>query len=150
MHLSEAKTKRLLIEGRWYSTKETRAVRKLMRSGKTDEQIAEELGITTHQVRTLKPYKDSRTYGIGTASAQKSRTYRRRKNKRRKQCGWISSRSQRKSCLYAVFHFGVLERLRKFDDILEIKYQKLQLRLLFLCYYGRKLDDKNARKLRDY
>ena len=57
---------------------------------------------------------------------------------------------QQKSCLYAVFHFDVLERPRKFDDILEIKYQKLQLRLLFLCYYGRKLDDKNARKLRDY
>ena len=42
------------------------------------------------------------------------------------------------------------ERPRKFDDILEIKYHKLQLRLLFLCYYGRKLDDKNARKLGDY
>ena len=81
MHLSEAKIKRMLIEGRWYSTKETRAVRKLMRNGKTDEQIAEELGITTHQVRVLKPYNDSRIYGIGTASAQKSRMYRRRKNK---------------------------------------------------------------------
>ena len=80
MHLSEAKTKRLLIEGGWYSTKETRAVRKLMRSGKTDEQIAEELGITTHKVRVLKPYKDSRIYGIGTVSAQKNRMYRRRKS----------------------------------------------------------------------
>ena len=80
MHLSEAKTKRLLIEGRWYSTKETRAVRKLMRNGKTDEETAAELGITTHKVRTLKPYKDSRIYGIGTASAQKSRMYRRRKS----------------------------------------------------------------------
>ena len=80
MHLSEAKTKRLLIEGGWYYTKETRAVRKLMRSGKTDEQIAEELGITTHKVRVLKPYKDSRIYGIGTVSAQKNRMYRRRKS----------------------------------------------------------------------
>ena len=80
MHLSEAKVKRLLIDGGWYSTKETRAVRKLMRSGKTDEQIAEELGITTHKVRVLKPYKDSRIYGIGTVSAQKNRMYRRRKS----------------------------------------------------------------------
>ena len=80
MHLSEAKVKRLLIEGGWYSTKETRAVRRLMRSGKTDEQIAEELGITTHKVRVLKPYKDSRIYGIGTVSAQKNRMYRRRKS----------------------------------------------------------------------
>lgn len=81
MHLSETKVKRLLIEGGWYSTKETRAVRRLMRSGKTDEQIAEELGITTHKVRVLKPYKDSRIYGIGTVSAQKNRMYRRRKKK---------------------------------------------------------------------
>ena len=81
MHLSEAKVKRLLIEGGWYSTKETRAVRKLMRSGKTDEEIAEELGITVHKVRVLKPYKDSRIYGIGTVSAQKTRECRRRKNK---------------------------------------------------------------------
>lgn len=80
MHLSEAKVKRLLIEGGWYSTKETRTVRRLMRSGKTDEQIAEELGITTHKVRVLKPYKDSRIYGIGTVSAQKNRMYRRRKS----------------------------------------------------------------------
>lgn len=80
MHLSETKTKRLLIEGGWYSTKETRAVRKLMRSGKTYEQIAEELGITTHKVRVLKPYKDSRIYGIGTVSAQKNKMYRRRKS----------------------------------------------------------------------
>ncbi|MGN8762669.1 hypothetical protein [Oribacterium sp. HCP3S3_B9] len=80
MHLSEAKVKRLLVEGGWYSTKETRAVRRLMRSGKTDEQIAEELGITTHKVRVLKPYKDSRIYGIGTVSAQKNRMYRRRKS----------------------------------------------------------------------
>ena len=80
MHLSEAKVKRLLIEGGWYSTRETRAVRRLMRSGKTDEQIAEELGITTHKVRVLKPYKDSRIYGIGTVSAQKNRMYRRRKS----------------------------------------------------------------------
>lgn len=80
MHLSEAKVKRLLIEGGWYSTKETRAVRRLTRSGKTDEQIAEELGITTHKVRVLKPYKDSRIYGIGTVSAQKNRMYRRRKS----------------------------------------------------------------------
>lgn len=81
MHLSEAKVKRLLIEGGWYSTKETRAVGKLMRSGKTDEEIAEELGITVHKVRVLKPYKDSRIYGIGTVSAQKTRECRRRKNK---------------------------------------------------------------------
>ena len=27
---------------------------------------------------------------------------------------------------------------------------KSQLRLLFLCFYGRKLDDKNGRKLGDY
>ena len=80
MHLSEAKVRRLLIEGGWYSTKETRAVRRLMRSGKTDEQIAEELGITTHKVRVLKPYQDSRIYGIGTVSAQKNRMYRRRKS----------------------------------------------------------------------
>ena len=80
MHLSEAKVKRLLIEGGWYSTKETRAVRRLTRSGKSDEQIAEELGITTHKVRVLKPYKDSRIYGIGTVSAQKNRMYRRRKS----------------------------------------------------------------------
>lgn len=79
MHLSEAKIKRLLIEGGWYSTKVTRAVRKLMRSGKTDEEIAAELGITVHKVSILKPYKDSRIYGIGTASAQKNRAYRRRK-----------------------------------------------------------------------
>lgn len=79
MHLSEAKVKRLLIEGGWYSTKETRSVRKLMRSGKTDEEIAEELGVTVHKVRVLKPYKDSRIYGIGTVSAQKARECRRRK-----------------------------------------------------------------------
>ena len=29
---------------------------------------------------TLKPYKDSRIYGIGTVSAQKNRMYRRRKS----------------------------------------------------------------------
>ena len=52
--------------------------------------------------------------------------------------------------LYGVFPFGVLERPRKFDDISEIKYLKLQLRLLFLCFNGRKLDDKNARKLGGY
>lgn len=69
MHLSEAKTKRLLIEGGWYSTKETRAVRKLMRSGKTDAEIAEELEMSVRKVRVLKPYKDSRIYGIGTVSA---------------------------------------------------------------------------------
>lgn len=79
MHLSEAKVKRLLIEGGWYSTKETRAVLRWMRRGFSDEQIAEELGITAHKVRALKPYKDSRIYGIGTASAQKNRMYRRRK-----------------------------------------------------------------------
>lgn len=60
MHLSEAETKRLLIEGGWYSTKETRAVRKLMRSGKTDAEIAEELEMSVRKVRALKPYRDSR------------------------------------------------------------------------------------------
>lgn len=73
MHLSEAKTKRLLIEGGWYSTKETRAVRKLMRSGKTDAEIAEELEMSVRKVRVLKPYKGSRIYGIGTVSAQKKK-----------------------------------------------------------------------------
>ena len=69
MHLSEAKTKRLLIEGGWYSTKEIRTVRKLMRNGKTDAEIAEELETSVRKVRVLKPYKDSRIYGIGTVSA---------------------------------------------------------------------------------
>lgn len=79
MHLSEAKVKRLLIEGGWYSTKETRTVRKLMRSGMSDEEIATELDMSVRKVRVLKPYKDSQIYGVGTVSAQKTRECRRRK-----------------------------------------------------------------------
>ena len=79
MHLSEAKVRRLLIEGGWYSTKETRTVRKLMRNGMSDEEIAADLDMSVRKVRVLKPYKDSRIYGVGTASAQKTRECRRRK-----------------------------------------------------------------------
>ena len=79
MHLSEAKVKRLLIEGGWYSTKETRTVRKLMRSGMSDEEIATELDMSVRKVRVLKPYKDCRIYGVGTVSAQKTKECRRRK-----------------------------------------------------------------------
>lgn len=79
MGLSQEKTRRLLIEGGWYSTKETRAVRKLMRQGLKDDEIAEELEIQIKKVSSLKPYKDSRIYGLGTVNAQKNREYRRRK-----------------------------------------------------------------------
>lgn len=72
MHLSETKVKRLLIEGGWYSTKETRAVRKLIRQGLKDDEIAKELEIPVEKVSSLKPYKDSRIYGIGTVSTQKT------------------------------------------------------------------------------
>ena len=43
MKLSQEKTRRLLIEGGWYSTKETRAVKKLMRQGLKDDEISKEL-----------------------------------------------------------------------------------------------------------
>lgn len=79
MKLSQEKTRRLLIEGGWYSTRETRAVRKLMRQGLKDDEIAKELEIPVKKVSSLKPYKDSRIYGIGTVSAQKNKEYRRRK-----------------------------------------------------------------------
>ena len=79
MNLSQEKTRRLLIEGGWYSTKETRAVRKLMRQGMNDHDIAKELDIPIKKVSSLKPYKDSRIYGIGTVSAQRNKEYRRRK-----------------------------------------------------------------------
>ena len=80
MGLSQEKTRRLLIEGGWYSTQETRSVRKLMRQGLKDDEIAKELDIPVKKVSSLKPYKDSRIYGIGTVSAQKNRMYRRRKS----------------------------------------------------------------------
>lgn len=68
-----------MIEVGRYSTKETRAVRKLMRSGMSDEEIATELDMSVRKVRVLKPYKDSRIYGVGTVSAQKTKECRRRK-----------------------------------------------------------------------
>ena len=80
MGLSQEKTRRLLIEGGWYSTQETQSVRKLMRQGLKDDEIAKELDIPVKKVSSLKPYKDSRIYGIGTVSAQKNRMYRRRKS----------------------------------------------------------------------
>lgn len=79
MNLSQEKTKRLLIEGGWYSTKETRAVRKLMREGLKDDEISKELEIPVKKLSSLKPYKDSRIYGIGTVNAQRNKEYRRRK-----------------------------------------------------------------------
>lgn len=84
MKLSQEKTRRLLIEGGWYSTKETRAVRKLMRQGLKDDEIAKELQIPVKKVSSLKPYEDSRIYGIGTVSAQKNKEYRRRKKENEK------------------------------------------------------------------
>ena len=80
MGLSQEKTRRLLIEGGWYSTQETRSVRKLMRQGLKDGEIAKELGIPVKKVSSLKPYKDSRIYGIGTVNAQRNKEYRRRKS----------------------------------------------------------------------
>ena len=77
--LKEHPEKRLLIEGGWYSTKETRTVRKLMRNGMSDEEIATELDMSVRKVRVLKPYKGSRMYGVGTVSAQKTKECRRRK-----------------------------------------------------------------------
>ena len=80
MGLSQEKTRRLLIEGGWYSTQETRWVRKLMRQGLKDDEIAKELDIPVKKVSSLKPYKDSRIYGIGTVNAQRNKEYRRRKS----------------------------------------------------------------------
>ena len=59
MGLSQEKTRRLLIEGGWYSTQETRSVRKLMRQGLKDDEIAKELDIPVKKVSSLKPYKDT-------------------------------------------------------------------------------------------
>ena len=56
MGLSQEKTRRLLIEGGWYSTQETRSVRKLMRQGLKDDEIAKELDIPVKKVSSLKPY----------------------------------------------------------------------------------------------
>ena len=75
MGLSQEKTRRLLIEGGWYSTQETRSVRKLMRQGLKDDEIAKELDIPVKKVSSLKPYKDSRIYGIGTVNAQRNKEY---------------------------------------------------------------------------
>ena len=80
MGLSQEKTRRLLIEGGWYSTQETQSVRKLMRQGLKDDEIAKELDIPVKKVSSLKPYKDSRIYGIGTVNAQRNKEYRRRKS----------------------------------------------------------------------
>ena len=80
MGLSQEKTRRLLIEGGWYSNQETRSVRKLMRQGLKDDEIAKELDIPVKKVSSLKPYKDSRIYGIGTVNAQRNKEYRRRKS----------------------------------------------------------------------
>lgn len=68
-----------MIEVGRYSTKETRAVRKLMKSGMSDEEIATELDMSVRKVRVLKPYEDCRIYGVGTVSAQKTKECRRRK-----------------------------------------------------------------------
>lgn len=81
MNLSQEKTRRLLIEGGWYSTEGTRVARKLMRQGLKDDEIAKELEIPVKKVSSLKPYKDSRIYGIDTVSTQKNKEYRRRKKK---------------------------------------------------------------------
>ena len=80
MGLSQEKTRRLLIESGWYSTQEIRSVRKLMRQGLKDDEIAKELDIPLKKVSSLKPYKDSRIYGIGTVNAQRNKEYRRRKS----------------------------------------------------------------------
>ena len=80
MGLSQEKTRRLLIESGWYSTQETRSVRKLMRQGLKDDEIAKELDIPVKKISSLKPYKDSRIYGIGTVNAQRNKEYRRRKS----------------------------------------------------------------------
>ena len=56
MGLSQEKTRRLLIEGGWYSTQETRSVRKLMRQGLKDDEIAKKLDIPVKKVSSLKPY----------------------------------------------------------------------------------------------
>ena len=42
--------------------------------------IPKELDIPVKKVSSLKPYKDSRIYGIGTVNAQRNKEYRRRKS----------------------------------------------------------------------
>lgn len=81
MHLSEVKVKKLLIEGGYYSTKETRSVAKLQRQGLSVQEISRELNMSVQKVRTLISYKYSRLYGIGTNSAQRNKVYRERKKK---------------------------------------------------------------------
>ncbi len=81
MHISEVKVKKLLIEGGYYSTKETRSVADLQSQGLSVEQIAKELNMSVPKVRTLMSYKYGRLYGIGTNSAQRNRVYRERKGK---------------------------------------------------------------------
>ena len=51
-----------------------------MRQGLKDDEIAKELDIPVKKVSSLKPYKDSRIYGIGTVNAQRNKEYRRRKS----------------------------------------------------------------------
>lgn len=81
MGLSEVKVKKLLIDGGFYSTKETRAVARLQRKGKTVEEIGVELDMSVAKVKNLMSYKDTRLYGIGTNSAQRNRVYRAKKDK---------------------------------------------------------------------
>lgn len=45
-----------------------------------------------------------------------------KEKKAKKNTVWLEKRFKTAEILYGVFPFGVLERPRKFDDILEIKY----------------------------
>lgn len=81
MKLSEVKVKKLLIEGGYYSTKETRKVANLQRKGLSLEEISVEMGISLQKVKTLTSYKNGRVYGIGTNSAKRNEAYRKRRMK---------------------------------------------------------------------
>ena len=82
MGLSEVKVKKLLIDGGYYSTGETRAIAALRSRGMTVEEISRELDMPLSKVKNLMSYEDTRLYGIGTNSAKRSREYRNRQSRK--------------------------------------------------------------------